>query len=225
MPSTQRLHKRKNHTNTLLLSQNGLSQNGKNFDFLKNRKLWRERGKKNAKFSAPHPSGPQASGHQASAPPPFGAPGFGTPLFPGLGLHPSGPHPLPKSELAEIEIGRSRNWPNSKKKKLAEVEIGRSRPRSCKTRISSTPADHNRGLIIQFVTKTSTSLVRMLKRRSCRTQKGEKTSTLTKSETLQKHGSIHKGPNIIRFEWMGQRIAVKGLETLDSVRGLKYPSR
>ena len=33
----------------------------------------------------------------------------------------------PKSKLAELEIGRSRNWPKSK---LAEVEIGRSRSRS-----------------------------------------------------------------------------------------------
>ena len=66
--------------------------------------------------------------------PPFGAPPFGAPLFPGLGLHPLGLHPsraphfvVPKfniQKLAEVEIGRSRNWPKSK---LAEVEIGRSR--------------------------------------------------------------------------------------------------
>ena len=30
------------------------------------------------------------------------------------------------------------------------------------------------------------------------------------------------GPIRILFEWLGQRIAVKGLETFDSVRGLKY---
>ena len=50
----------------------------------------------------------------------------GPPLFPGLGLHHSGPHPLwsknsKSKKLAEVEIGRSRNWPksnwpNSKKK-------------------------------------------------------------------------------------------------------------
>ena len=31
-----------------------------------------------------------------------------------------------------------------------------------------------------------------------------------------------EGPIRILFEWLGQRIAVKGLETFDSVRGLKY---
>ena len=32
-----------------------------------------------------------------------------------------------------------------------------------------------------------------------------------------------EGPIRILFEWLGQLIAVKGLETLDSVRGLEYP--
>ena len=83
-------------------------------------------------------------------PPPFGASTLGAPLFLGLGLHPRGLHPwgappfvIQKfniQKLAEIEIGRSRNWPKSteveigrsrtRKKKLAEVEIGRSRSRS-----------------------------------------------------------------------------------------------
>ena len=31
-----------------------------------------------------------------------------------------------------------------------------------------------------------------------------------------------EGQIIILFEWLGQRIAVKGLEAFDSVRGLKY---
>ena len=31
-----------------------------------------------------------------------------------------------------------------------------------------------------------------------------------------------EGPIRTLFEWLGQRIAVKGLETFDSVRGLKY---
>ena len=31
-----------------------------------------------------------------------------------------------------------------------------------------------------------------------------------------------EGPIRTLFEWLGQRIAVKGLETLDSERGLKY---
>ena len=30
-----------------------------------------------------------------------------------------------------------------------------------------------------------------------------------------------EGPIIVLFEWLGQRIAVNGLETFDSVRGLK----
>ena len=93
---------------------------------------WTPSGKKSAKFWASHPS----------APPPFGPPPvFGAPLFLCLGLHLSGPHPLgphplwsknstfknwPKSKLAEVEIGRTRekkSWPKSK---LAEVD--RARP-------------------------------------------------------------------------------------------------
>ena len=31
-----------------------------------------------------------------------------------------------------------------------------------------------------------------------------------------------EGPIRVLFEWLGQRIAVKGLETFDSARGLKY---
>ena len=86
------------------------------------RKLWREKGEKSAKFWAPHPSGLHPSGSTLRGPP------FGAPLFLGLGLHPRYLHPLgaplcgPK--IQHPKIGRSRNWPKSK---LAEVEIGRSR--------------------------------------------------------------------------------------------------
>ena len=90
--------------------------------------MWRRREKKREILGLP-PFGA----------PPFGAPTFGAPLFQGLGppllaSTPFGAHPsraphfvdpkfnIPK--LAEVEIGRSRNWPKSK---LAEVEIGRSR--------------------------------------------------------------------------------------------------
>ena len=88
------------------------------------------RGKKSAKFWAP----------------PFGASPFGAPLFPGLGLHPSGPT-LCGPKIQHHKIGRSRNWaksnwPNSRKKKLAEVEIGRSRSRSIEQR----PQDNQGGL-------------------------------------------------------------------------------
>ena len=61
------------------------------------------------------PFGPQPF---RPVPPPLEAPPFVVQKF-----------NIPK--LADVEIGRSRNWPTSKKKKkLAEVEIGRSRPRS-----------------------------------------------------------------------------------------------
>ena len=63
-------------------------------------------------------------------PPPFGAPPFVVQEF-------------NIQKLAEVEIGRSRNWPKSNwpnsKKKLAEVDIGRSRPRS-KLTTSRTPS-------------------------------------------------------------------------------------
>ena len=52
-----------------------------------------------------------------------GPPPFGAPLFLGLGLHPRGLHPLGApplvvqkfniQKMAEVEIGRSRNWPKS----------------------------------------------------------------------------------------------------------------
>ena len=77
----------------------------------------------------PHPSGPH----------PFGPHPSGPHFFKVWASHPSGPPPfraplfvVPKfniQKLAEVEIGRSRNLPKSKKK-LAEVEIGRSRSRS-----------------------------------------------------------------------------------------------
>ena len=114
------------------------------------RKMWREDGKKSAKFWAPHRSGLHPSG-----PPPFGGSTLRGPSL--RGLHPSGPPPFgaptlsgPKIQHPKIgrnrigrnrigrnRIGRSRNWPKSKlaegeigrsrKKKLAEVEIGRTR--------------------------------------------------------------------------------------------------
>ena len=87
-----------------------------------------KREKKSAKFWDPHPSGLQTSRLHPSGPtfsrfgPPPGASTF-------RGLHPSGAPPFKVQKfniqkLAEVEIGRSRNWPKSK---LAEVEIGRSR--------------------------------------------------------------------------------------------------
>ena len=70
-----------------------------------------------------HPSGVHPSGPHPSGPSPFGA---GAPPFGGSTLR--GPTLCrPKfniQKLAEVEIGRSQNWPKSK---LAEVEIGRSR--------------------------------------------------------------------------------------------------
>ena len=44
------------------------------------------------------------------------------------------------------------------KKRIPENMVGTKNTNNCKTRISSTPAEHDRGLFIQFVTKTSTSL-------------------------------------------------------------------
>ena len=116
--------------------------------------------------------GPTLRGPHPSGPPPFGAPlflGFGPPPFgPTVsrfgastirGPTLRGPHTLssqnstfknwPKSKLAEVEIGRSRNWPKSNwpnsKKKLAEVEIGRSRSRSPSQPVhTSKPCDQPR---------------------------------------------------------------------------------
>ena len=72
------------------------------------------RGQKKREILGTHPSG-----HH-----PFGAPPFGAPLFLGLGFHPSGPRALGGPKIQHPKIDRSRNWPKSK---LAEVEIGRSR--------------------------------------------------------------------------------------------------
>ena len=83
------------------------------------RKLWREEGKKSAKFWAPHPSGLHASGgNYPSGPPPFGGPTLGGPKIQHLKIGRS--RNWPKSKMAEVENGRSRywpksNWPNSKK--------------------------------------------------------------------------------------------------------------
>ena len=97
-------------------------------------KIVAEEGKRSAKFwastlRAPHPSGLHPSVLQPSGPTLRGPTitRFGPPPF---GAHPSKAPVVPKfniPKLAEVEIGRSRNWPKSK---LAEVEIGRSRSRS-----------------------------------------------------------------------------------------------
>ena len=47
-----------------------------------------------------------------------------------------------------------------KKPRIPENIVGTKNTNHCKTRISSTLAAHDRGLFIQFVTKTSTSLVK-----------------------------------------------------------------
>ena len=47
-----------------------------------------------------------------------------------------------------------------KEPKIPENMVGTKNTNNCKTRISSTPAEHDRGLFIQFVTKTSTSLAK-----------------------------------------------------------------
>ena len=81
--------------------------------------------------------------------------------------------------------------------RIPENTVGTQNTNSCKTRISSTPAEHDCGLFIQFVTKTSTSPWPSEK---VETQKlshteGEKTSTLTKcldrADAITKHGSFH----------------------------------
>ena len=68
----------------------------------------------------PPPFGAPPFGAPPFGAPPFGAPPFGAPLSLGLGLHPSGaPHCVKIQQLAEVEFGRSRNWP---KVELAELE-------------------------------------------------------------------------------------------------------
>ena len=47
-----------------------------------------------------------------------------------------------------------------KEPKIPENMVGTKNTNNCKTRISSTPAEHDRGLFIQFVTQTSTSLAK-----------------------------------------------------------------
>ena len=85
-------------------------------------------GKKKARnFGPPTLLGPTLLGSTLRAPNPSGPQPFGAPLFQGLGLHPWGPPFEPTfcrpkfnvQKLAEVEIGRSRNWPKSK---LAELE-------------------------------------------------------------------------------------------------------
>ena len=81
------------------------------------KKIVAGRGKKKAKFWVFH-----------FRPPPSGAPPFGASIHLS-GLPPFGAstflvHKFNKSNLAEVEVGRTR------KEKLAEVEIGRSRSRS-----------------------------------------------------------------------------------------------
>ena len=77
-----------------------------------------------------------------------------------------------------------------KKPRIPENMVGTKNTNNCKTRISSIPAEHGRGLFIHFVTKNFDILgqVRMLKHTNYPTQK-KKTSTLTKcldrADTLQ----------------------------------------
>ena len=47
-----------------------------------------------------------------------------------------------------------------KESRIPENMVGTKNTSNCKTRISSTPAEHDRVLFIQFVTKTSTSLAK-----------------------------------------------------------------
>ena len=47
-----------------------------------------------------------------------------------------------------------------KKRRMPENMVGTNNTNNCKTRISSTPAEHDRGLFIQFVKKISTSLAK-----------------------------------------------------------------
>ena len=47
-----------------------------------------------------------------------------------------------------------------KEPRIRENMVGTKNTNNCKTRISSTPAEHDRGLFTQFVTKTSTSLAK-----------------------------------------------------------------
>ena len=66
-----------------------------------------------------------------------------------------------------------------------------------KTRISSTPAEHDRGLFITIRDKNFEILgqVRMLKRRSCRTQKEKYNihiDKMSRPRHITKHGSFHK---------------------------------
>ena len=47
-----------------------------------------------------------------------------------------------------------------KKPRIPENIVGTKNTNNCKTRISSTPAEHDCGLFVQFVTKTSTFLAK-----------------------------------------------------------------
>ena len=104
------------------------------------RKLWREEGKKSAKFWAPTLRGPTLRGSTFSRfgaspfgpppffPPPFWAPPFWAPPFwappfwaPPFGAPPFEGPTLCGPKIQHPKIGRSRNWPKSKKK------AGRSR--------------------------------------------------------------------------------------------------
>ena len=103
------------------------------------RKLWREEGKKSAKFWAPTLRASKLRGLHPSGPPPFGASTLRAThfflvwasTFRGPTLR--GPT-LCGPKIQHLKIGRSRNWPNSKKKKnwpkskLAEVDRARLLP-------------------------------------------------------------------------------------------------
>ena len=71
--------------------------------------------KKKARNFGPPPFGPPPFGTHPSGPPPFGAPPFVV-------------HKFNIQKLAEVEIGRSRNWPKSK---LAEFDRARESLARC----------------------------------------------------------------------------------------------
>ena len=62
-------------------------------------------------------------------------------------------HADPKREDKTVEF-------STKEPRIPENMVGTKNTNNCKTRISSTPAEHDRGLFIQFVTKASRSLAK-----------------------------------------------------------------
>ena len=126
------------------------------------RKLWRKSEKKKREILGPPPFGAPPFGAHfflGLGPPPFGPPPFGAPPFWAFGAPPFGApffgaplflwlpkfniQKLAEVELAEVEIGRSRNWPKSK---LAEVELAELEKKSWPKSITPSAAwASNRG--------------------------------------------------------------------------------